>query len=74
LNPLPSYLGFGGISGHFSIFLYKKRVICWMKKMKEIEDLKDIKKLLSKKKYSSEVIEEILIWYNHSEKKGVASY
>jgi len=42
--------------------------------MKEIEDLKDIKKLLSKKKYSSEVIEEILIWYNHSEKKGVASY
>lgn len=45
-----------------------------MKKMKEVKDLKDIEKLLSKKKYSSEVIEEILRWYDYSAKKGEASY
>jgi len=42
--------------------------------MKEVKDLNDCEKLLSKNDYSSEVIKEILKWYDYDEKKGVASY
>jgi len=42
--------------------------------MKEAKDLNDCEKLLSKNKYSSEVIKEILKWYDYGDKKGVASY
>ncbi len=48
--------------------------LIWVKKMKEAEDLKDCEKLLSKNKYSSEVIKEILKWYDYRDKKGVASF
>jgi hypothetical protein len=42
--------------------------------MKEGEDLKACVKLLSKNQYSSDVIKEILKWYDYTEKKGVASF
>ena len=42
--------------------------------MKEDKDHNEFGKLLSKNDYSSEVIEEILKWYDYGEKKGVASY
>jgi len=42
--------------------------------MKEVENLNDCGKLLSKNKYSSDVIKEILKWYDYGEKKGVASF
>jgi len=45
-----------------------------VKKMKEVENLNDCEKLLSKNKYSSEVIKEILKWYDYQDKKGVASF
>jgi len=40
-----------------------------VKKMKEVEDIKECKKLLSKNDYSSEVINEILKWYDYKGKK-----
>ena len=43
-------------------------------KMKEDENLNDCEKLLSKNKYSSETVKEILKWYDYIEKKGVASF
>lgn len=46
----------------------------WAKKMKEGEDLMDCVKLLSKNNYHSEVIKEILKWYDCTEKKGIASF
>ena len=42
--------------------------------MKEGEDLKHCVKLLSKNNYSSEVIKEILKWYDYTDKKGIASF
>jgi len=45
-----------------------------VKKTKEVENLNDCKKLLSKNKHSSEVIKEILKWYDYRDKKGVASF
>ena len=42
--------------------------------MKEMKDLNDVEKLLSENKYSSQVIKEILKWYDYSGKKGVASF
>jgi len=42
--------------------------------MKEVENLNDCGKLLSKNKYSSKVIKEILKWYDYSDNKGVASF
>ena len=45
-----------------------------MKKMKEVENLNDCEKLLSKNKYSSEIIKEILKWYDYNDKKGVPSF
>ena len=42
--------------------------------MKEVKHLNDCEKLLAKNKYSSEVIKEILKWYDYSDRKGVASY
>jgi hypothetical protein len=53
---------------------HKKIVVCRMNKMKEVNDFKDIEKLLSKNKYSSEAIKELLRWYDYSEKKGATSY
>jgi len=39
------------------------------------EDLYNCEELLSKNKYSSEVIKEIArAWYDYSDKKGVASF
>ena len=42
--------------------------------MKEVKDLNECGKLLSKNDYSSEVIAEILKWYDYRDKKGVASF
>lgn len=42
--------------------------------MKEVRNLNDCKKLLSENKFSIEVIEEIIKWYDYSDKKGVASF
>ena len=42
--------------------------------MKEVKNLKDCDKLLSKNNYSSEVIKEILKWYDYTDKKGIASF
>ena len=42
--------------------------------MKEDNDIKEFRKLLSKNEYSPKIIEEILKWYDYREKKGVASY
>jgi len=42
--------------------------------MKEVKNLNDCKKLLSKNNYSSEAIQNILKWYDYTEKKGVASF
>ena len=42
--------------------------------MKEVKNLNDCEKLLSKYKYSSEAIQNILKWYDYSEKKGIASF
>jgi hypothetical protein len=42
--------------------------------MKEVKDIKECEKLLSKNNYSSEVIQKILKWYDYNEKKGVASF
>jgi hypothetical protein len=36
-----------------------------VEKMNEINNLNDCEKLLSKNKYSSEVIKEILKWYDY---------
>jgi hypothetical protein len=45
-----------------------------VKKTKEVKNLNDCEKLLSKNKYSSNVIKEIMKWYDYSNKKGIASY
>ena len=42
--------------------------------MKEVENLNNCEELLSKNKYSSEAIKEILKWYDYRDKKGVASF
>jgi len=42
--------------------------------MKEVKNLNDCEKLLSKNKYSSKAIQNILKWYDYSEKKGIASF
>jgi len=42
--------------------------------MKEVENLNDCEKLLSENNYSSQVIKEILKWYDYSGKEGVASF
>ena len=42
--------------------------------MKEVKDIKECEKLLSKNDYSSEVINEVLKWYDYRGKKGVASF
>jgi hypothetical protein len=42
--------------------------------MKEVKNLNDCEKLLSKKEYSSEVIKEILKWYDYSDKKGEVNF
>jgi hypothetical protein len=43
-------------------------------KTEELKNLDDCEKLLSKNKYSSETIREILKWYDYSKKKGVSSF
>jgi hypothetical protein len=43
-------------------------------KTEEVKDLNDCARLLSRNKYSSEAIREILKWYDYSKKKGIASY
>jgi len=45
-----------------------------VKKTKESKNLNDCEKLLSKNKYSSKAIKEILKWYDYRDKKGVASF
>lgn len=42
--------------------------------MKEDNDIKECRKLLSENEYSPKIIEEILKWYDYREKKGIASY
>jgi hypothetical protein len=42
--------------------------------MKEVKDLTEFEKLLSKNKYSSEAIKEILKWYDFCDKKGMVSF
>lgn len=42
--------------------------------MKEVRNLNDCRKLLSENKFSPEVIEEIIKWYDYSDKKGIASF
>ena len=42
--------------------------------MKELKNLNDCEKLLSKNNYSSKAVKEILKWYDYSNKKGVASF
>ena len=42
--------------------------------MKEVKNLNDCEELLYKNKYSSEVIKEILKWYDYRDKKSVASF
>jgi hypothetical protein len=46
----------------------------WVGKMEKLKNLDDCEKLLLKNKYSPNVIQEILKWYDYSKKKGVASY
>ena len=72
-NP-PSFLG---VFTHKSILIsfgLELNVYGRVKKMKEVENLNDCEKLLSKNKHSSEAIKEILKWYDYSDKKGVASF
>jgi len=42
--------------------------------MKELKNLNDCEKLLSKNNYSSKAVKEILKWYDYTEKKGIASF
>jgi hypothetical protein len=44
------------------------------REVKELGNLIDFKKLLSKNKISSRAAKEILKWYDYHEKKGVASF
>jgi hypothetical protein len=45
-----------------------------VKIMKEDNNIKECRKLLSENEYSPKIIEEILKWYDYREKKGIASY
>lgn len=42
--------------------------------MKELKDLNECERLLSKNNYSSKAVKEILKWYDYSKKKGIASF
>jgi hypothetical protein len=45
-----------------------------VKRMREVNNLNECEKLLSKNNYSTQAIQEILKWYDYKEKKGVASF